>query len=473
MADNPSQPPRPASQSAGLYDKYLAYPAIDSHAARSALKVCPAIVSCNVAIPAHDDMDARTWTDQISFLRSSAPKRRKRIVLHSMSAERLFETALVSRRLYAVVEEYLVWLESYEEEDSESPDESPCFSQPEHDTVLKTSNIDVEVDVEVANSELAILAHDAPFEGTSRLGTSFTPEVRGVFTDLPAEIGLAIADELPFPDRTRLSGTSHFGHSIAAETLRSAAIRILLHFSLRFCMIRLMLTATGGAVAGSVVTTLIRVHDSFIPRHLNIVVGRGQGPYVVDFLALGPRYRLQGGPDCRNANGIHCVWTMQLGQITINVIEALSFNPLDAITFFHLSCVYGAWFANGLWHGYPALTVRGVALATPSRFPLLQRSDRLLKTWRVLNKYAERGIDVQLDEYEAPHKCGTSFDCPATLRLSDDAGCSYNRFPAWHYSAEADEAPVTCWTMGGSGCAQGILGRGGEIVWSANASTSA
>ncbi|KAJ7165231.1 hypothetical protein C8R46DRAFT_900956 [Mycena filopes] len=233
-----------------------------------------------------------------------------------------------------------------------------------------------------------------------------------------------------------------------------------------------MLTATGAAISGSTVATLMS-GCMFTPEDLDFVVGIGLGIHVVDYLVIGANYVLStDSSGYHNLNGVHRVWTLMLGSLKINVIESLSRNPLDVISFFHMTCVHGAWLANGLWHGYPGLTAHGLAITTPARFPIPSGVEGKLKVWQVVRKYTARGYRILLGEYAEPHDCGDHFNCPVTLRISDDEGCSYSPFPHWTYSVDAVVHGPTVWSMAGTGCRHGILSRGSSRLWAACASSS-
>jgi hypothetical protein len=65
------------------------------------------------------------------------------------------------------------------------------------------------------------------------------------------------------------------------------------------------------------------------------------------------------------------VWTMvhPLGE-EIKIIESLTDNALDAVMHFHLTCVFGAWTADGVWYGYPDLTASLRSITTIALMPL-------------------------------------------------------------------------------------------------------
>lgn len=224
-----------------------------------------------------------------------------------------------------------------------------------------------------------------------------------------------------------------------------------------------MQTATGTIISGSAVTALAHLGSTFEPGDLDFIAGYGYGTLVFDFLDMARDYKLVDTPDAneyRFASGIARVCTMRHhdGQ-KINVFEALTENPFDVVGHFHLTCVYGAWSANGVLHCYPRLTASGIALTSPSKFPLGEGSKARINCWNILHKYTDRGFTVSLNEYDKPHTCGEDWNCPATLRTTDDAGCAYSPFPPWLYDDDTIAPSVSCWTLGGSGCSRGVLTR--------------
>ncbi|KAJ7910222.1 hypothetical protein B0H13DRAFT_2329498 [Mycena leptocephala] len=339
-------------------------------------------------------LDADAWEDQLEFLQECPDTRRVRMVLYTMSAERLFDTSRLSSKLYRVVSDYLEFLRSNDLEEDDgltTDDESDSDTEP-------AANIEGE-------------------------GTHAAP---AGFDDLPLEIGLDILGALSYRERSRLCGVSVGSAHLAAMSLQSAAVNILSRFNLNFQDVRLMQTVTGAVIS------------------------------VVDFIMLSAHYEVTANSsEYSNIMGISRMWTMKLADaLQIKVIESCTSNPLDLITTFHLSCVYGAWLANGVWHGYSRLTNAGAVITTPCRFPV-------------------EGFTITPGELPQPHECGKDLDCPATLRTSNDSGCSFGAFPTWPYSDEAAAIPATCWTMGGTGCRQGILEQDGQVISSSNWSADA
>ncbi|KAJ7724233.1 hypothetical protein B0H16DRAFT_1736836 [Mycena metata] len=408
-----------------------------------------------------------------SISSSDADASRKRIVLYTMSAVRLFETAVVSPRHYRVVSHFLEFLAGHEPEEhhTTNSETSSHFT-----AVSDTSGCETDAYSTWSTSSSHDCASDIGGSSVSEMeGPTSTDDdvamgaVRPVgFNDLPPEIGLEVIRDMAYIDKSNLSMASLASAAVVSESLRTAAARILLQFGLRFPDIRLMLTATGSLICGSAVSAIFRTLPLSDAEDLNFATASGQGPRVVDFIILGSGYKLTENK-YNKMPGIARSWSLRKGTSRINILESVSTNALDVVTFFHTTCVYGAWTGNGLWHGYPAETSAGITITTRSKFPLRSSASSHRSMWTVLHKYMDRGFTIMLNEYAAPHRCGTDLNCPATLRTSDDAGCSYTAFPDWHYTSDAVPHHVTCWSMGGTGCPQGILHRPGGAISSSTA----
>jgi hypothetical protein len=396
-----------------------------------------------------------------------------------MSSKRLYETALLSPRLYTIVSSFLAFLHNNEEEEEEededmSVDGDIASSDIAYDGSTSSSAADILVaeagdTVQPPSGKCSSELQCATFSTTHSLSTHFyVPGAPANFALLPAEIGLTIVEELCFTDRVHLADASVHAAVLVADTLQRDAVRILSKFRLDFSHVRLLLTATGCVISGSAMTALVT--RSFEPADLDFFTGSGQGAAVVAFIALAGPYKLSDdSTPYKGAPGVGRVWTMEAGKtLKINVVESLTSNPLDSVTTFHLTCVYGAWMADGAWHGYAGLTEAGIAVTTPTRLPTCIGLPRQKAVWKILQKYVNRGFSIGLNELPLPHTCGVDWNCPGTIRTTNDAGCTYSPFPPWAYTGEAVAIPPTSWAMGGSGCSQGVLSQGGLIITSSN-----
>ncbi|KAJ7880947.1 hypothetical protein B0H13DRAFT_1891528 [Mycena leptocephala] len=418
-----------------------------------------------------DDLDTESWVGQIEFLAVADFSFEVRMVLTTMTARRLLETALVSTKHYALVAAFLDYLRNHDlEEETMSDDESDPMSNCESESMT-----DVDSDLEPAAPEntpcgycvLSMRLYPTyVFVEDLAAGVVLTPPLG--LDDIPAEICLCVLDNVRLPDRSRLAQASCRSGALVAEALQSVAAKILAAFGLRFADVRLMQTATGAIIVGSAVAALARPEYAFVPDDLDFIAGHDSSSLVEDFLHLVGGFccvPMRDGARYRFVAGIRRVSTMTNSDgKTINVIEAVSGNPFDIVGHLHLSCVYGAWGADGLRHCYPSLTAAGTALTTPAKLSLRGSRQAHDNVWRIVQKYIGRGFTLALNEYDAPHTCGVDWSCPATLWTTDDGGCSFSPFPAWIYDRDAVEPGVTCWTLGGTGCRRGVFARDGKPV---------
>ncbi|KAJ7137590.1 hypothetical protein C8R43DRAFT_844687, partial [Mycena crocata] len=211
---------------------------------------------------------------------------------------------------------------------------------------------------------------------------------------------------------------------------------LLAKFGLQFEETRLLLTATGTVISGSAVTSLLPIRRPFQPNDLDFFAKSGRGRGVVKYLLIPGMYEVTNTAFTYGVSaGIGTIWTLihRIHGYKINVIEGLTTNPLDAVLRFHSTCVFCAWTADGLWHAYPFFTLNGKTLTMPNLLPLAGTATSALDHqkigWRVLHKYIDRGFDYDVGELRAEHICGVDWNCPATLRRSDDAGCLSAPFP--------------------------------------------
>ncbi|KAJ7168601.1 hypothetical protein C8R46DRAFT_1217995 [Mycena filopes] len=391
---------------------------------------------------ANDPIVCADWLEQLRVLGSNVDDKSKRMILYTMDAVRLFETALASHEYCQIVSNFLEFLTAHDVE--------------EHEGFLDSKTYAVDL------AGLGPVQMNAVSDGMDRqLGLD----------NLPTEIGLTVLGDLSYAARANLRGVSLSAAALVSEGLRASAALLLIRFRLRLADVRLLLTATRSAVCGSVVTALMRPHHPFVPGDLDIATGVGRGPMVVDFLMLLAGYEItRDSAEYQDLPGIGRMWTLMLRvDIKINVLESLSSNPLDTIASFHLSCVHGALLATGLWHGYPGMTSNGMAFTTPAKFPYPLTPARVRSAWSVLHKYQDRGFSLHFNECPVPHRCGWDVECPVTMRTSDDAGCSFTPLPTWDYSSDAVALPPICWSLQGTGCPQGILLRPGGAIRRASA----
>ncbi|KAJ7119977.1 hypothetical protein C8R43DRAFT_835383, partial [Mycena crocata] len=154
------------------------------------------------------------------------------------------------------------------------------------------------------------------------------------------------------------------------------------------------LRGTRSVIAGSAVTSLLPGVDAFEPGDLDFFTKFGLGHTVVFFLERNRYVVTRMSREYQFAAGIGAVWTMTHPDLLekINVIESLTDNALDPVPLFHLTCVIGAWHADGLWHAYWELTTNGRALTTPTMITSPTDLPSHVRIWSILRKYSRRGF---------------------------------------------------------------------------------
>ncbi|KAJ7603768.1 hypothetical protein DFH06DRAFT_1349956 [Mycena polygramma] len=286
-----------------------------------------------------------------------------------------------------------------------------------------------------------------------------TPNGCPGFSDLPPEVALQIVALLGCVEKARLRRTSSSAAAVVAEHLYHIGAKILQTFDLNIDSVRLLQTVTGAAISGSTMAALL--HPTFGVEDLDFVVGVGKGATVASYLVRSVIYTAVNTTTLSSQTpAVRTVLSFRLvdGR-KINIIESVTVNPLDCIGYLALLCLYGAWFAGGFWHGYAALTESGVATTTPSRLPLSEKRFHRKQPGTVLGEYVARGFKISLDELPRAHVCGVDFDCPATVRTSNDRGCAYTPLAPWAYSRDEIVHRPAHWSMHGGGCSQGVLSQ--------------
>lgn len=116
---------------------------------------------------------------------------------------------------------------------------------------------------------------------------------------------------------------------------------------------------------------------------------------------------------------VHCTWLIASPRgPMIRVSEGLTLNPLDCVLSQPASVLLGAWSASHIWHGYPAATLRSVALSSPVRMPL-NGVQQCTRAWELLSEWDSWGYTF-VAELQDSHRCGQAIECPATVRTTAD-----------------------------------------------------
>ncbi|KAJ7741065.1 hypothetical protein B0H16DRAFT_1728707 [Mycena metata] len=406
------------------------------------------------------------WLGALVFLSSRTPGSATRMVLATFDAEQLFRAAIMSKRLFRAILDFLDHMDTPDvEEDAQDDDEQETDSDSESGGWLS--------DEDMEGSILETPDVTPLFVSAQPLAVNADADPAAI-TSLPIELGQRILQDLNLASRVQFAHTSVAGACAVAESLRSAATQVLKQFDLTFNEVRLIQTATGALISGSTIPAVMHP-GSFRPNDLDFYAKHMGGFDVVQFLRRSGKFKqTKRTPPYDTQSGIGQVFTLRhkVTRKKVHVVESLTEEPLDAVVQFHSSAVIGAWTANEFWHGYARLTADHISMTTLSRMPVTHSFDQQEHTRRILRKYVRRGFIFKLNEFDQHHRCGIHPSCPATVRTTNDDGCLSTSFPTWDYSADALQHKICCWTMAGTGCTAGILSNAGSVGTVASAATA-
>ncbi|KAJ7021404.1 hypothetical protein C8F04DRAFT_1273761 [Mycena alexandri] len=378
------------------------------------------------------------WEYALWFLSNTTVGPGTRRVMATFDSKQLFRAALLSKNLYDKVVNYLEEPEDAEGDNSSTASTSSLASCGEEVTL--SSDDDGAKEFNWDGYEAVVnMVHN----GEER------PACGPAVEDLPPEVSLQILASLTFAERLSFARASPVVALHVAQAIQDETVSLLKAFGLRPRSVRLMQVATGTLISGSFVPAMMT--GNFEPKDIDFYMPRAAGGDVALFFKKSGDWSQIGmSPTYNFASGIGRVYTMRHRRTEkkINIIELLTLNALDAVVQFHSTCVMGAISADTFWHGYPDTTLAGVTITSVARMPLTKDVAQQTQTWKILRKYAARGFDFHLEEYRAPHVCCEDLRCPATVRTSNDVGCSTFRVGL----CMARVVPV------GSSLGQGLLG---------------
>ena len=296
----------------------------------------------------------------------------------------------------------------------------------------------------------------------SRLMLSGGLPVRGdVVATLPPELIEEVLLHADMLSRVAFGQTARRNRGLSCNANRLACGEAVRPYGLTFTDIHFLQHSIGAVVSGSTVTQLLRPVKDFTPGDLDIYCRAMDGYQVARFLGHCTGYYVERrSEEYEEAQGLRFVWWLahkSPARPPINIIESLTDNALDAVLNFHSTAVMGAWMRPGFWHPYPKSTFTALSLTSPSRMALDRLSSRR-RMWLVIKKYMGRGFKLTT-EWPLPHVCGWEWNCPVTLRTSEDGGCLRipfsPRFPIQDLPLAAAEDDASSWTLGPVPCTTG------------------
>ncbi|KAJ7157052.1 hypothetical protein C8R43DRAFT_949280 [Mycena crocata] len=296
------------------------------------------------------------------------------------------------------------------------------------------------------------------------------PGIRtGLFSRFPVEIITMILLRLTMRDRMSFGATCRAHRSITSWALLTAAAHCLKPYNLSLVDLRFLQCCTKTFVSGSPLRRLLFTgnksesspENDTIPAPerptLDLYCPENEGLVVATFIAHATGYTL--GPyigTLDDNDGVQDAHTLTKdGAPNINVFEAWSENPLDAILQLSTTADMNAWMLDRIWIGYPDTTFSGFAITTPPRLSLgdPDNEDMQRRAWDIIHAHMRDGFWID-SELPCEHRCGEHPNCPITWRSTGDRAHATLKFPTLPYSAPASNiwkriANVS-WTMGAS-----------------------
>ncbi|KAJ7178803.1 hypothetical protein C8R43DRAFT_942404 [Mycena crocata] len=265
---------------------------------------------------------------------------------------------------------------------------------------------------------------------THRFAAHSPGKQSGAFERFPVEITNMILLQLTMLDRIHFGATCRTNRIVANRALLTAAALCLQPYNLSLVELRFLQCCTKTFISGSVLRRLLFTGQSTRPPQstlhkdksdpvateeelddderddldrptLDLYCPEYEGLVVATFIAHATGYTI--GPyygDLETTDGVQDAHTLtKLGAPSINVFEAWSENPLDAILQLPTTADMNAWMLDHIWIGYPCTTLNGLAITTPPRLPLGDPDNEDLqgRAWDVLHSHMRDGFTVHSD----------------------------------------------------------------------------
>ncbi|KAJ7623004.1 hypothetical protein DFH06DRAFT_1336630 [Mycena polygramma] len=280
---------------------------------------------------------------------------------------------------------------------------------------------------------------------------------------LPIEVLANILGTLPFIDRISFSRTSRNSKAIF-DRVMVYLLRVRVRaFGLDFAAINLLQAAVGCVIGGPFLTEFFQSCKVDKQKDIYVYCAQGHGYQVTQYIKNTSEMELCAfSADHGRLNGTRGMWWMcrtRLGsdQPAVVVLESFSTDARDPVFFASCSLMYCLWTDKQLWHGYPNLTLLGrQATTTPAQLRFGTGLSSPVTLRYRLEPYHNAGFHFT-DELQQYHVCGSSFNCPSTLRNSSDAGCLIIPLPQTFVLSSVQHINPVSWTMGGQGCSSGTI----------------
>ncbi|KAJ7205861.1 hypothetical protein B0H12DRAFT_1242533 [Mycena haematopus] len=277
---------------------------------------------------------------------------------------------------------------------------------------------------------------------------------------LPAEVRQSIVEHMPLLTRIRFGQTSKAYRSLCALVMRLCVADLVGPYHISYNVIRFLQIVADIVLSGSAIPWLIlfprQSVKGFTPNDLDFYVPRSHWDGVLSFFALGTPYVHTSSepghyPHLPSVRAFSRLKIDVGDQRSLNLMCCVDDNPFGPCTQFHSTCVVGCVTAYRAWFPYAELTTRYISILN-RRYVGFAGPLEVERALLAIRKYQSRGFTIDVD-YTSAHVCGLSPNCPSTVRVSTDAGCSSISFPSVAKGRDwnVNRTP-TLWIWQGVGC---------------------
>jgi hypothetical protein len=232
---------------------------------------------------------------------------------------------------------------------------------------------------------------------------------------------------------------------MCAGYLQFLLATLLADYHLNFKEVRFVLVATESLMGGYAMQQIINGPD-VESDCLDFYTAKEWTWDVINYLALSGQYTVNQSP---YRGPLYDIWMLRTPGSKIRVMECKT-APIASVVSSPNSHRVGYCDGSSVRHAYPELLLDGRTLVTPRSMPINDNLNNHVAVWKLLHKATTRGLEWVF-EFCEPHNCGSSPNCPTTIRFSNDNGWLCMNLPGTRYGV-APAPRLTSWTFFGAGC---------------------
>ncbi|KAJ7927869.1 hypothetical protein B0H13DRAFT_2312042 [Mycena leptocephala] len=267
----------------------------------------------------------------------------------------------------------------------------------------------------------------------------------GHFAVLPPELSYKIIGAMDVKTRIVFSSTCREHQFMCAGYLQFLLATLLADYHLNFKEVRFVLVATESLMGSYAMQQIINGPD-VESDCLDFYTAKEWTWDVINYLALSGQYTVNQSP---YRGPLYDIWTLHTPGSKIRVMECKT-APIASVVSSPNSHHVGYCDGSSVRHAYPELLLDGRTLVTPRSMPINDNLNNHVAVWKLLHKATTRGLEWVF-EFCEPHNCGSSPNCPTTIRFSNDNGWLCMNLPGTRYGV-APAPRLTSWMFFGAGC---------------------